>query len=343
MIILDGSQGEGGGSILRQALALSILTKKPFRITNIRAHRPTPGLKKQHLASLELAKLVSNAKVIGASIGSTVVEFYPGDLSSKEINYDIGSAGSITLTLQSIILPCLFSDKKFKITLKGGTDVAWSTPIDYFKEIYLPCIEDYGKVDCNIQKKGFFPKGGGIVNLTIEGKNNIKPLIREKLGKLLTIKCVVNTSKNFWKEESPEKTMELIKMSLTELKVPVTTSMQSTIIDDEGGSALFYALFENPEKEDAFIKTGYSEIFNDEREISKIIDIYTAKLKKLIASNHPTDEFLTDQLIPLLGVVGGSIITDNITEHTLSNIYVTEKFLDKKFVVDLVSGRIICK
>ena len=263
--------------------------------------------------------------------------------AAKEINYDIGSAGSITLTLQSIILPCLFQDRKFRITLKGGTDVSWSTPIDYFKEIYLPCLEDYGKVDCNVQKKGFFPKGGGAASITIEGKNNSKPLVREKLGKLITIKCIVHTSKNFWKEESPEKTMEIIKMSLSGLGVPISTNMQSSTTDDDGGSILFYAMFENPEKEDSFIRTGYSEIFNDEREVSKIIDIYTNKLKKLVRDNCPTDEFLTDQLIPLLGVVGGSILTDNITEHTLSNIYVTEKFLDKKFEVDLVSGRIVCR
>ncbi|MFA6072712.1 MAG: RNA 3'-terminal phosphate cyclase [Candidatus Woesearchaeota archaeon] len=343
MIELDGAHGEGGGSILRQSLALSILTKKPFRITQIRANRPSSGLKPQHLASLQLAQKICNAKLLGAQLGSTEIEFYPGDLSSNEITYDIGSAGSITLALQSIILPCLFFEKKIKLNLKGGTDVAWSTPIDYFKEIYLPCIEDYGKLDCLVSKKGFYPKGGGLVSLSIQGLSLNKPFIRETPGKLIAIKCILHTSKNFWKEETPEKTTEIIKMSFSELKIPISINTLSSTSDDEGGSILFYALFENPTIEDKFIRTGYSEIFRDDRELTKVISIYSNKLKTQITKNIPVDEYLTDQLIPFLGVVGGSIITENISNHSLSNIYVTEKFCDKKFEIDILNNKISCK
>jgi RNA 3'-terminal phosphate cyclase (GTP) len=343
MIELDGSQGEGGGSILRQALALSILAKKPFRITKIRANRPVPGLKSQHLAALELAQRVSNAKVLGARPGSVEVEFYPGDLSSKEISCGIGTAGSITLALQPLIFPYAFSDKKLKITLRGGTDVAWSPPVDYFREVFLPGIEDYCRAECAVQKKGYYPKGGGAVSFSIEGKNSSRPLKKDNPGKPAAVKCILHTSKNFWKNESPEKTAELVKISFSDLKVPVSINTLSSSSDDEGGSILFYAVYEDPVQEDHFTRTGCSEIFRDDREVSKVIELLSAKLKSLIKSNIPVDENLADQLIPLLGIVGGSIKTNSITEHTLSNIYVAEKFLDKKFEVDPASGRIDCR
>lgn len=339
MIIIDGSHGEGGGSVLRQALALSIHTRKPFRIHSIRSNRPNPGLNYQHLASIELAQKVSNAKVLGAKIGSSELEFYPGELSNKEINVDIGTAGSVTLALQSVFLPCLLSGKKFKFNLKGGTDVAWSPPADYFKEIFLNSLEDYGKFDCQVQKRGFYPKGGGILSLVIQGNNNMnkennKSFQRMELGKLVALKGIINTSKNFFEHVSPEKILEMSKISLSGLEANVNVTLNSSVADSEGSSFLFYAVFENPLSPEKFLRIGVSEIAKDEDELLKKIDEESKKLKSLINEKVPVDDYLADQLIPLLCVIDGKIKTNTISEHTKSNIHVSELFLNRKIEID---------
>jgi RNA 3'-terminal phosphate cyclase (GTP) len=338
MIEIDGSQGEGGGSILRQAISLSLITKKPFRIINIRANRPNPGLNHQHLASIELAQRISNSKVIGANVNSQIVEFYPGKLSSKEINLDIGSAGSIVLALQSVILPCVVSGQKFKFNIIGGTDVSWSPSIDFFKDIFLPCLENYGKIDLQINRRGYYPKGNGSISLVIQGSEKQsseekKEFLRTSVGSLVSIKGIINTSKNFWKNYAPEKISELSKLSLSGFDINCNIMNLSSERDDEGASFLFYAVFENPIKEDKFIRVGVSEIARDEDELIKKIEIESVKLKKIISEKIPVDEYLADQLISLMGIFGGKLITDNISNHTKSNIFIAELFLEKKFKV----------
>ncbi|MGV8168730.1 MAG: RNA 3'-terminal phosphate cyclase [Candidatus Nanoarchaeia archaeon] len=337
MITIDGSHGEGGGSILRQALALSLITQKPFRIKNIRSSRPNPGLNYQHLASVELAQKVSNAKVLDAKLGSQELEFYPGELSGKEVNIEIGTAGSVTLALQSVLLPCILSGKKFKFTLKGGTDVSWSPPADYFKEIFLPSLEDYGKFDCQVQKRGFYPRGGGVLSLTIQGNSEKNKIKKNIFGTVVSVKGIINTSKNFFKNNSPEKIVELSKMSLSS-GAPVNISIYSSASESEGAGFLFYAVFE--EEKDKFSRTGVSEIAKDEEELVKKIEEESKKLRALISEQVPVDENLADQLIPLLGIMGGEIKTNKITDHTISNIHIAELFLEKKFEINEKEGTI---
>jgi RNA 3'-terminal phosphate cyclase (GTP) len=342
MIEIDGSYGEGGGSVLRQALALSLITKKPFRIINIRANRPNPGLNHQHLASIELAQNVSNSKVIGANLGSTTVEFYPSEVVSKDITLDIGSAGSIVLALQSIILPCLISGKKNKFIITGGTDVSWSPTIDYFKEIFLPCLEYYGKFELQIDKRGYYPKGKGRVNFSVLGNKKEQYFQRDAAGALITIKCIINTSKNFYKYYSPEKVNELCKFSLSGFNVKTDISNYSSFSEDEGSSFLFYAVFSDPFQEDKFIRMGIGDIAENEDELIKKIEQESVKFKKLISLKIPVDEFLSDQLILLIGIFGGKLATNNISAHTKSNIYLAELFLEKKFRVDEKNKIISC-
>ncbi|MGV8162603.1 MAG: RNA 3'-terminal phosphate cyclase [Candidatus Nanoarchaeia archaeon] len=350
MITIDGSLGEGGGSVLRQALALSIHTGKPFRIQNIRKNRPNPGINYQHLASIEIAQKVSNAKVLGARINSTELEFYPGELSNKEITVDIGSAGSVVLAIQSAFLPCLLSGKKFKFNLIGGTDVSWSPPVDYFKEIFLCSLEDYGKFDCQVQKRGFYPKGGGLLSLTIQGNNNIlnqdnnkgninnshnnKSFQRTELGKLIALKGIINTSKNFFEHLSPENFLEISKISLSGLEANVNVTLNSSLTDNEGASFLFYAIFENPSTPEKFLRIGVSEIAKDEDELLKKIEDESKKLKSLISEKIPVDDYLADQLISFISIIGGKLKTNSISNHTLSNIYVAELFLNKKIEIN---------
>ncbi|AAY79951.1 RNA 3'-terminal phosphate cyclase [Sulfolobus acidocaldarius] len=166
MIEIDGSFGEGGGQILRTSLTLSSLTKKPFRIYNIRANRPKPGLQRQHLTAVNAVKILTNATVKGDYVGSTELIFSPGDIQEKgDFVFDIGTAGSTTLILQTI-LPLLLN-RKLTVTIKGGTDVPKSPSIDYIRLVFSKVLERIG-ISFNVEliKRGHYPEGGGEIRIS---------------------------------------------------------------------------------------------------------------------------------------------------------------------------------
>ncbi|MCK4613874.1 MAG: RNA 3'-terminal phosphate cyclase [Thermoplasmata archaeon] len=169
ILTIDGSFGEGGGQILRNALALSVLAGKGIRITDIRANRKNPGLRPQHLASVKGAALISNAVVEGAEIGSREVLFKPRRVTGGEYTIDIGTAGSITLLLQSLLPPLLSAPAESNLRITGGTDVPWSPPVDYLHFVFFPIIREMGAgVELTLLKRGFYPKGGGEVEVRIK-------------------------------------------------------------------------------------------------------------------------------------------------------------------------------
>jgi RNA 3'-phosphate cyclase len=180
LLQIDGSYGEGGGQILRYAVALSVLTKKPVEISNIRAKRPNPGIKPQHLTAISCVKTLCNAKVEGLSINSTILRFNPGEIQPGEYKFDIGTAGSITLVYQACILSLLRTTKPITIKLTGGTDVKWSPPWDYFSHVFLSLLKRVGiEAEARLLKRGYYPKGGGEAVLTINPIQKLRPL---KLG-----------------------------------------------------------------------------------------------------------------------------------------------------------------
>ena len=146
MISLDGNYLEGGGQIVRTALALSTITGKEFEVKGIRKGRCSSGLKNQHLYCVKALQQLCNAKVEGDKLGSEYLKYTPGKLEGKQISVDIGTAGSITLFLQALLLPCIFADKKVRLKIKGGTDVKWSMPLDYFREILFPQLTKYADI-----------------------------------------------------------------------------------------------------------------------------------------------------------------------------------------------------
>ncbi|AGK60774.1 RNA 3-phosphate cyclase [Archaeoglobus sulfaticallidus PM70-1] len=167
MIEIDGSFGEGGGQILRSSIALSCITGKAVRITRIRANRPKPGLAPQHLKGIESAKMLCDAEVEGLKVRSMEVTFRPSDLKPKGLEIDIGTAGSVTLILQSILLPSILRGCRMKI--RGGTDVKWAPTVDYFRNVTLKALSELG-VRCNFEviTRGYYPKGGGEVVVETE-------------------------------------------------------------------------------------------------------------------------------------------------------------------------------
>jgi RNA 3'-phosphate cyclase len=187
MIELDGSQGEGGGQTVRTALALSALTGKPFHMTAIRAGRPDPGLKPQHLAGVRLMQRMCSATVRGDEIASQELEFRPGALAGGRYDFDVGTAGSLTLMLQTVLPALVLSPIGTELTLIGGTDVKWSPPIDHYQLVLFPLLRRMGaRVEMTVERRGCYPQGGGCVHLKTCG-GALSPLRLEQRGELRRI------------------------------------------------------------------------------------------------------------------------------------------------------------
>ncbi len=173
---IDGSYGEGGGQILRTAVALSAITGEEVEIYNIRAKRRNPGLRPQHLWGIKLLARMSSARVEGARVGSTRIKFSPGALMGGTYEVDVGTAGSITLILQTTLIPAIFADSPLILKLRGGTDVPFSPPIDYYRFVLQPLMQEMGaSVEINVVERGYYPKGGGVVEVRVE-PSELKPL-----------------------------------------------------------------------------------------------------------------------------------------------------------------------
>jgi RNA 3'-phosphate cyclase len=170
MISIDGLYLEGGGQICRTALALSTITQKAFQVENIRKNRPTPGLKSQHLYGVRSLKELCNAVSEGDELGSATLKYYPRKIVAKNLDIDIVTAGSITLLMQSLLIPAMFASKPITIAITGGTDVRWSPSFDYFNNVLLPQIQRFAKVEAKLLKRGYYPKGNGKVEIKINPK-----------------------------------------------------------------------------------------------------------------------------------------------------------------------------
>ncbi len=168
MKIIDGSYGEGGGQILRTAVALSCITGQDIKVVNIRAKRPNPGLKRQHLTAIKAAACLCGARVEGLELGSKTIVFRPSSIRSGSFRFDIGTAGSITLMLQTLAPIMAYAPGPIRLELIGGTDVPWSPPIDYVKHVLIPHLEKVGySLAIKLLRRGHYPRGGGVVHVVV--------------------------------------------------------------------------------------------------------------------------------------------------------------------------------
>jgi RNA 3'-terminal phosphate cyclase (ATP) len=177
MLHIDGSQGEGGGQILRTSLALSLITQTPFRIDHIRANRDKPGLRQQHLTAVKAAAQVGQAEVTGAAVGSRELVFRPGPIHPGDYHIDIGTAGSATLVLQTILPPLLAASAPSTLTLQGGTHNIHAPPFEFLAQSFLPLVSRIGHtVSAHLDRPGFYPAGGGQITVGIQPGEQLQRL-----------------------------------------------------------------------------------------------------------------------------------------------------------------------
>lgn len=345
MISIDGNYLEGGGQIVRTALALSAITGKAFEVHDIRKGRKDSGLKAQHLYCIKSLEQLCSAKTEGTEIGSAYLKFEPGKLKAKDIEIDIGTAGSITLLLQSLLLPCLFVDKRIKLTIKGGTDVWHSMPFDYFKNVFIPYINNFcTNVKINLIRRGHYPKGGGVVEIDIKQKyklsdfktfedfynslkNETNKINLADRGQLIKIKGISNATKSLEKANVAERQSSAAKSVLKKYGCPIDILSEYCDSYSDGSAIVLWAVFQN--------SILGADCLGERGKKAEIVGEEAAKkLAEEINSGAAVDEHLADNLIPFLGLFGGKIKTSKISNHTLTNIYVVEKFLDVKFNAD---------
>lgn len=343
MIELDGSYGEGGGAIIRNALALSSLTGKPFRIHNIRKGRCKPGLMAQHLKGVLAVKDICNADVKGAELHSTELEFSPKQIEAKTLSIDIGTAGSITLLLQAALLPCLFADKKVRLRIRGGTDTKWSMPYDYFVNVFLSHIKQFADINVELLQRGYFPKGGGRIEVKImpkhklteydnfetfvSGLREIKQFEIMNFDKITKIEGISHASNELLKAEVADRQIRGAKQALRNLdcNIKINTEYSNSLC--VGSGICLWAVSKS-----AIIGT---DALGERGKRAEIVGKQAGEsLLKELKANAPVDRFLADQLIPYLGLIGGKYKATEISKHTTTNIHVAEKFLNVQFKVD---------
>lgn len=336
MIEIDGSYGEGGGQIIRTALALSTITGKGFRAVKIRAGREKPGLKAQHLAGIKVLKEICNAQTNEVEVGSGTLEFSPGKIKGGKFQINIGTAGSITLLLQAVLWPCFLAPKKITLQITGGTCGKWQAPVEYFQNVLLPHLKRMvEKIDFKILKRGYFPKGGGRVELSLNPKENLDGILEINLverNNLVQIKGVSYAEKSLEKAEVAERQAKAASSSLGKYEVPINITKEYGESLNPGSGIVLWGVFQSDDHLNP-IRLGADGLGERGKPSEKVGEEAAKMLMREIDSSGCVDSHLADQLIPVLGLVGGKMKVVSVSNHVESNIYAVEKFLNVKFEI----------
>ncbi|NQU79503.1 RNA 3'-terminal phosphate cyclase [Candidatus Woesearchaeota archaeon] len=342
-IKIDGSYLEGGGQIIRTGLAFSTLLGKNFSVDKIRQGRKVPGLKPQHMHAILALKDLSGAKTDDITVGSCSLEYNPGKLKPRTLSVDIGTAGSITLLLQSLWLPLILFPGTFRLKFKGGTDTKWSMPIDYLAQVFVPQIQRYADITVKLIRRGYYPRGGGEVDIRIKGKYSFDTISEgapqinlTEQGILLQIKGVSHASLDLEKDQVAERQARAAKNALLRLDVPVHIDLQYSETLSTGSGITLWAIFSKSEDDvDVHnpIRLGADSLGEKGKKAEVVGEEAARKLLEEIESGAAVDRHLADNLVPFLAVFGGEIKTSVVTDHTKTNIYAAEQFLGKRIEI----------
>lgn len=319
MIVIDGSQGEGGGQILRSSLALSLVTGRPFRIEKIRAGRKKPGLMRQHLTAVEAAAAIGRAGVEGGCIGSQLLVFTPKAINAGEFHFAVGTAGSCTLVLQTILPALLTADAPSEIVLEGGTHNPYAPPFDFLTRAFLPLIGRMGpKVSAILQRPGFYPAGGGKFTISIEPATGLQRLDLPERGAVQNHEARAMVAR--LPRQIGERELKVVREGLgwSEACCHVEVADSSP-----GPGNILCVEIESEYCTEVF--TGFGELGVSAEKVAKDT---VRQVEEYLSANVPVGPYLADQLLlPMALAGGGSFRTLAPTRHMTTNAEVIRLFL----------------
>lgn len=333
MIVIDGSHGEGGGQVLRTSLALSLLTRKPFRIENIRAKRKTPGLLRQHLTAVNAAAKVGDAAVEGAMVGSNVLTFIPQALRSGDYSFAIGTAGSTMLVLQTVLLPLALADGPSTIELEGGTHNPTAPPFDFIERAFLPLVRRMGaEVELELVRPGFYPAGGGKICVRIQPAKKLGRLEIIERGELTT-RCARAVVANLpWTIAERE-----VKVAAAELEWPEDCLQAHTLTGSAGPGNLISIIVGFENVTDVFTAFGERGVRAED-----VARDAVKQARRYINSGAAVGEHLADQLLLPLAVGGGGVFTTTpLSGHSETNVETIRRFVDRDIVASPVRNGVV--
>jgi RNA 3'-terminal phosphate cyclase (ATP) len=319
MISIDGSFGEGGGQIIRTSLALSLITGKAFRVYRVRARREKPGLQKQHLTAVTSAAEIGRARVEGAGVGSSEFTFTPGEVAPGSYRFNIGTAGSTTLVLQTILPPLMVADGPSQVVLEGGTHNPHAPPFEFIRRAFLPLVNRTGPtVSIELERYGFYPPGGGRLRVEIEPARERRRLDLDERGLILAQRAralVVKLPESIALRELAVVSQQLgWPQDMLEVESSTNALSPGTVLTIE---------IEGEKVTEVFTGVGQRGV-PAERIAAEAVE----EARRYLDAGVPVGEHLADQLlIPLALSGGGSFTTGPLSLHTTTNIEVVRKFL----------------
>ncbi|MFE1748194.1 RNA 3'-terminal phosphate cyclase [Coleofasciculus sp. H7-2] len=345
MIYIDGSYGEGGGQVLRTSLSLATITGHPIRIGRIRAGRKKPGLAAQHLTAVRAAAAICEAKVQGDTLGSTDLEFIPGDsIQPGKYTFDVtearqgGSAGAVTLVLQTILLPLAIAQGESQVTLRGGTHVAYSPAYTYIEQVYLPLLRQMGvQAEVRLRGWGWYPQGGGEVELRVSGRGGETQFLRGinllEPGQLQQVRGIAVVTE--LPSHIPQRMASRAENVLHEADLKATVQPLR-----ERGVAPGAGIFLTAEYENSL--AGFGALGRVGLPADKVADMACQELLDFHHTGAPVDVHLGDQLL-LPAALADSMSQYRVAEistHLTTNSWVIQQFGLASITIDQVDRRV---
>jgi RNA 3'-terminal phosphate cyclase (ATP) len=340
LVTVDGSYGEGGGQIVRTSLSLAALLGVPVRIDNVRAGRKRPGLQAQHLTAVRMAAQICDAEVTGAELGSTTLHFAPRTRPTPG-NYSLdvaqmrkgGSAGAVTLVLQTVLVPLARADGPSRITLYGGTHVAWSPPVHYITHVYLPTLARWGyRAEVHLDCWGWYPIGQGMLRATIQPHEPV-PIAFEALApgkdrRVWGLSAASNLPRHVV-ERQRRRALKLLKKAGLRAEIEEVADAPTRSQASKGSFVFLVAECEHG-------VAGFSALGARGKPAERVAEEAFRELRAWQRSGAALDSHLADQVILPLALAGGpaTFTTSAVTQHLLTNAWAVEQFLPVHIAVE---------
>ncbi|MFH1265699.1 MAG: RNA 3'-terminal phosphate cyclase [Planctomycetota bacterium] len=327
MLTIDGSSGEGGGQILRTSLALSLVTGKPFRMERIRAQRPKPGLARQHLTAVRAAAEVGQAEVEGAELGARELVFVPGEVRPGEYRFDVGSAGSTTLVLQTVLPALMIAGGPSRLWLEGGTHNIYAPPVDFLEKAFLPILARMGpKVEVTTERPGFYPAGGGCIRASIQPEPRLRRIELTERGR--TLRRAARGVVSRLPLHIAEREVDVVRRRMSWPAECVSTRQ----VESSGPGNVISIEIQSEHVTEVF--TGFGRLGVP---AEKVAAGAVREARRYLKAGVPVGEHLADQLlIPLALAGGGAFRTLAPSSHTTTNVETLGHFLDVSIRVEQV-------